>query len=75
MRGSIFQGVVRNANQAIFDFVFGHRLSIRRGGRLYTLRHTGSLFAIGRCTGDTPNHASGYQADHVRRFRDRLQDL
>jgi len=48
VRGGIFQGVVRNANQAIFDFVFGHRLSIRRGGRLYTLRHTGNLFAIGR---------------------------
>ena len=48
VRGGIFQGIVYGSNQAIFDFVFGHRLSIRRGGRLYTLRHTGNLFAIGR---------------------------
>jgi len=48
VRGGIFQGVVRNANQAIFDFVFGDQLSLRRGGRTYTVRRAGNLFAIGR---------------------------
>ncbi len=47
VRGGIFQGVVRNANQAVFAFVFGHFLSLNRGGHLYTLRQSGNLFAIG----------------------------
>ena len=48
VRGGIFQGIVRNANQAVFAFVFGHYLSLDRGGRRYTLRQSGNLFAIGR---------------------------
>lgn len=46
VRGGIFQGVVRNSNQAVFAFVFGHYLKISRGGRLYTIRDTGNLFSI-----------------------------
>ena len=48
VRGGIFQGIVRNANQAVFAFVFGDYLALRRGGRRYTLRQNGNLFAIGR---------------------------
>jgi hypothetical protein len=48
VRGGIFQGIVRNGNQAVFAFVFGHYLSLNRGGRRYTLRQSGNLFAIGR---------------------------
>ena len=47
IRGGIFQGIVRNANQAVFAFVFGHHLSLVRGGHRYTLSQTGNLFAIG----------------------------
>jgi hypothetical protein len=48
VRGGIFQGVVRGPNQALFAFVFGHHLSINRGGRLYTLNSPGNVFAISR---------------------------
>jgi hypothetical protein len=48
VRGGIFQGIVRNANQAVFAFVFGHYLSLDRGGRRYWTRQSGNLFAIGR---------------------------
>ena len=47
IRGGIFQGIVRNSNQAVFAFVFGHFLSLVRGGHRYTLSQTGNLFAIG----------------------------
>jgi len=47
VRGGIFQGIVRNANQAVFAFVFGDYLALKRGGRRYTLRQNGNLFAIG----------------------------
>ncbi len=47
VRGGIFQGIVRSSNQAVFAFVFGHHLSLSRHGRLYTLRQSGNLFAIG----------------------------
>jgi len=47
VRGGIFQGVVRNSNQAVFAFVFGNFLALNRHGRLYTLRQSGNLFAIG----------------------------
>jgi len=46
VRGGIFQGVVRNANQAVFAFVFGHHLSLSRHGRRYTINQTGNLFSI-----------------------------
>jgi len=48
VRGGIFQGIVRNSNQAVFAFVFGESLSLSRAGRRYTLRETGNLFAIGK---------------------------
>ncbi len=47
VRGGIFQGIVRDSNHAVFAFVFGHYLALNRGGRRYTLRQTGNLFAIG----------------------------
>lgn len=47
VRGGIFQGIVRNANQAVFAFVFGDSLSLSRSGRRYMLRQSGNLFAIG----------------------------
>jgi len=47
-RGGIFQDIVRNANQAVFAFVFGHCLSLDRGGRRYWIWRGGNLFAIGR---------------------------
>ncbi|HUT12700.1 MAG TPA: FecR domain-containing protein, partial [Thermoguttaceae bacterium] len=47
VRGGIFQGIVRNSNQAVFAFVYGHHLSLSRGGRRYTLNQSGNLFAIG----------------------------
>jgi hypothetical protein len=47
VRGGIFQGIVRNANQAVFDFVFGRYLSLNRGGRRYIINDTGQLFYIG----------------------------
>jgi FecR-like protein len=46
VRGGIFQGMVRNSNQAVFAFVFGNYLSLSRGGRRYTLNQTGRLFAV-----------------------------
>jgi hypothetical protein len=48
VRGGIFQGIVHSANQAVFAFVFGDSLAPSRGGRRYTLRQSGNLFAIGR---------------------------
>jgi FecR protein len=48
VRGGIFQGIVKSANQAVFAFVFGDSLALTRGGRRYTLRQNGNLFAIGR---------------------------
>jgi hypothetical protein len=46
VRGGIFQGVVHGSNQALFAFVFGHHLSLKRGGWLYTLSRPGNVFAI-----------------------------
>ena len=48
VRGGIFQGIVNSANQAVFAFVFGDSLALSRGGRRYTLRQSGNLFAIGK---------------------------
>ncbi len=48
VRGGIFQGIVHSANQAVFAFVFGDSLALSRGGRRYTLRQSGNLFAIGK---------------------------
>ena len=48
VRGGIFQGIVRNSNQAVFAFMFGHYLALKRGGRRYTLRQNGNLFVIGQ---------------------------
>lgn len=47
IRGGIFQGIVNSRNQAVFAFVFGEYLALNRGGRRYTLRENGNLFAIG----------------------------
>ncbi len=47
IRGGIFQGIVNGLNQAVFAFVFGKYLALNRGGRRYTLRDNGNLFAIG----------------------------
>jgi FecR protein len=48
VRGGIFQGIVHSANRAVFAFVFGDSLALSRGGRRYTLRQSGNLFAIGK---------------------------
>lgn len=47
VRGGIFQGIVRNSNQAVFAFVFGDSLALNRRGKRYTLRQSGNLFAVG----------------------------
>ncbi len=46
VRGGIFQGKVQGANRAIFAFVYGDRLSLNRGGRLFTLQSPGQVFDI-----------------------------
>ena len=45
VRGGIFQGVVSGPNRALFAFIFGDHLSLKRGGRLDTIR-PGNLFAV-----------------------------
>lgn len=47
VRGGIFQGIVKNANQAVFAFVYGDYLALNRKGRRYRIKHSGNLFAIG----------------------------
>ena len=47
VRGGIFQGIVQSGNRAIFTFVFGEYLSLRRGGQVYTIKNAGNLFSIG----------------------------
>jgi hypothetical protein len=41
VRGAIMQGVVKGPNQALFSFVFGDELTLKRQGRLYRLTDTG----------------------------------
>jgi hypothetical protein len=46
VRGGIFTGWFGGPNKALIAFNFGHYLSLKRGGALYTLNQTGMLFAI-----------------------------
>ena len=47
IRGGIVQGIVQDANHAVFAFVFGDYLALNRKGRRCTLKQSGNLFAIG----------------------------
>jgi hypothetical protein len=46
IRGGIFQGVVKGPNQALFSFVFGDELSLKRHGQLTTLTDTGNSIHV-----------------------------
>ncbi len=46
IRGGIFQGVVKGPNQALFSFVFGDELSLKRHGELYRLTDTGNSIDV-----------------------------
>jgi FecR-like protein len=46
VRGGIFTGWFAGSNKALIAFNFGHYLSLKRNGALYTLNRTGMLFAI-----------------------------
>jgi FecR protein len=46
VRGGMFQGWIAGPNKALIAFLYGKHLSIARGGHLYTLNETGTLFDI-----------------------------
>jgi hypothetical protein len=46
VRGGIFQGIVSGPNQALFSFVFGNELSLKRHGQLYRLTETGNSIDV-----------------------------
>jgi FecR protein len=46
VRGGIFQGIVSGPNQALFSFVFGNELSLKRDGQLYRLTETGNSIDV-----------------------------
>jgi hypothetical protein len=46
IRGGIFQGVVKGPNQALFSFVFGDELSLKRHGQLTILTDTGNSIHV-----------------------------
>ena len=47
VRGGIFQGIVQSGNRAIFAFVFGEYLMLKRGGHVHVIKTPGTLFSIG----------------------------
>jgi FecR protein len=46
VHGGVFQGIVDGPNRALFAFVYGKHLSLRRGGRTSVLRSASTVFAI-----------------------------
>ena len=46
VRGGVFQGIVDGPNRALFAFIYGNRLSLRRGGKTATLPVASTVFAI-----------------------------
>ena len=46
VRGGVFQGIVDGPNRALFAFVYGNHLTLRRGGKTTTLRSASTVFAI-----------------------------
>jgi hypothetical protein len=46
VRGGIFKAKINGPNNALITFDFGHSLTLSRGGRLFTLRFAGDVFAI-----------------------------
>jgi hypothetical protein len=46
VRGGVFQGIVDGPNRALFAFVYGKHLSLRRGGKVSVLRVASTVFAI-----------------------------
>ena len=51
VRGGIFSAKVAGANNALFGFVFGDSLSLKRGGKLYSTTLAGNVIAV---TGGVP---------------------
>ena len=74
VRGGIFQGIVRNANQAVFAFVFGDLLSLVHGGRRYTLRQNESVrHRRTRRADHAADHRRRHQSHSRRRLRPKLR--
>ena len=51
VRGGIFAAKVNGANNALFGFVFGDSLSLKRGGKLYSTKLAGNVISV---TGGAP---------------------
>lgn len=46
VRGGIFSAKVGGANSALFGFIFGDSLTLKRGGKLYSTRLAGNVIAV-----------------------------